>query len=405
MEDSVSPRLWTSSFVLLTFSNLALASGAFLLFPTLPIYAEDILAADNIQKGLIVSLFSITALFIRPFAGIALDGWGRKIVYLIGIFFFVACMPLYFLSSTILILLSIRLLHGFPWGIVTTSGNTIVSDIVPPAKRGEGIGYFGMSFTVSMALGPIVGLWILTNYDYNTLFYVATGMVTGAVLVAGFIRYPQMSLKKPKGLTWDMIAEKRSIPSSLMALICSMVYSALITFMSSFTKEINLPPIQLSTESTIEGSSLFFLFYAIGLTLVRPIAGKIMDKNGPKWVLIGGFLFLILGLILLAFSKSLPLFIAASMISGVGMGTILPTTITMVVNLVEPSRRGVANSTFFSAVDIGVAFGSVVFGAIADISSLQTMYLIGAGTIVFPLLYFYFFVLGDYERKMKDLSF
>ena len=155
--ESKIPKLWTRDFILMSFTNLFIAAGSFLLIPVLPIYARDIFGASKADIGYVVGIYTLSALLLRPISGYTLDTMGRKSTYLVGLAFFVVLMPLYAWTNTLMMLLAIRFVQGMSWGAVTTGGSTIASDIVPMERRGEGIGYFGMSFTIAMALGPCVG--------------------------------------------------------------------------------------------------------------------------------------------------------------------------------------------------------------------------------------------------------
>ncbi|HAI77101.1 MAG TPA: MFS transporter [Microscillaceae bacterium] len=401
---STSTKLWTKDFLLLTLSNLFMASGSFFLIPTLPIYAEKVLQSSKTDIGLILGLYTLSALLMRPLAGWALDIVGRKWVYLCGMVIFVILMPFYLWATTMATLLLLRFLHGIAWGVITTGGSTIVSDIVPAARRGEGIGYFGMSFTISMALGPVLGLWMIAAWDFSTIIWASSAVSLVTLLIALTIHYPVHTASiQHKQTSWDQFIDKRGIPTATLALICSAVYGGLVTFITLFTQEKKIAAIQWG-DFTLPSSAVFFMLYALGLTLIRPIAGTWLDRHGPKQVLGYGFVVLIVGLTSLASIHTLGGLMVASAITGVGMGTILPTTLTMVVNLVEPEKRGVANSTFFSAVDIGVGLGSILLGKLADIVSIATMFYFCALVIFIPLALFFLLVLPDYQKKLTQVN-
>ncbi|MCU0448110.1 MAG: MFS transporter [Microscillaceae bacterium] len=393
------PSLWTRDFILITFTNLLISAGSFLLIPVLPIYAKQVLKASKTEIGLIISVFTLSALILRPWVGVGLDALGRKPIYLIGLLMFGALLPFYAWFQTVVGLIVLRFLHGFAWGIATTGGSTVASDIVPPARRGEGIGYYGMSFTVAMALGPVLGLALIRLVDYNTLFYVVSGLVFGGLGVALWIKYPRFATTPWRNIsiTQASLYDARGIPASLVAMVCSGVYGGLISFVTLFTEEKNLK----SGLQLLDSGALFFVAYAVGLTLVRPFAGRELDTRGPQRVIIGGLSMLILGIVALAASQHLGLFLGAAFVAGLGMGAILPTALTMVVNLVEPERRGVANSTFFTLVDIGVSIGTLGLGIVANYTSVTTMYYISGAIILIPLGYFWQIVLPDYHDKMN----
>ncbi|NJL12399.1 MAG: MFS transporter [Microscillaceae bacterium] len=395
------PPLWTPlDFVLMTLVNLFISAGSFMLIPVLPLYARAVMGASEAQIGYIIGIYTLSALLLRPIAGILLDTVGRRPTYLVGLLCFALLLPFYAWTTALAPLFALRFAHGLTWGVVTTGGNTIASDIVPMARRGEGIGYFGMSFTIAMALGPVLGLVLIQKMDYSLLFYISAATVGCTFLLANMVRYPQIapvSRQNTRRLRADMIIDRRVVPTSLIALVCSAVYGGLISFITLFMEETGIQ----TGYPLLDSGAVFFMAYALGLTIVRPFAGRQMDKKGPAGVLGFGFLTLMLGLFGLASVSEIIGFLMASFVCGTGMGVILPTVITMVVNMVEPSRRGVANSTFFSAVDIGVGLGTILLGMVAEAFSITTMYYLCSALIALPLVYFFAFVQQDYQRKKQ----
>lgn len=396
------PILWTRDFVLITVANLLICAGSFLLIPTLPIYATELFKADKAEVGYIVGIYTLSGLLIRPFIGFALDTFGRKLIYWAGVLIFVSILPLYATVSSMFWLLIVRFWHGFLWGVVTTGGSTVASDIVPPARRGEGIGYYGMSFTIAMALGPVVGLLMIQEGDFGLVFYTAAVMGLGALVLALWVRYPAFETQGTVKLkiTKQMLYDEHGVPAALIALVCSAIYGGLISFITLYMKELNLK----TGLAFLDSGAVFFMVYAFGLTIIRPFAGKQMDRNGPGLLVGIGLSILMFGLFWIAFAQEIVGFLLASWTAGVGMGIILPTILTMMVNLVEPERRGVANSTFFSAVDIGVTAGTIGLGILAQATTIRAMYYACGACIVLPLVIFYIYILPDYQQKIQAMK-
>ena len=90
----------------------------------------------------------------------------------------------------------------------------------------------------------------------------------------------------------------------------------------------------------------------------------------------------------------------ASLVIGVGNGMVWPSIQTMVMNMVEPQRRGVANSTYYSMVDLGIGTGSILLGGLANRTSIGTVYFVSGLILFVPLVYFFLYVLKDYNEKM-----
>lgn len=385
-------KVFTRDFIIHSLSYLLLTTAFYFLLPTLPIYVVRDLGEDTSMVGYITGFYALSALIIRPFAGYALDSYGRKPIYLGSLFFFTLLMIGYVFAGNFLLLIIIRLLHGLSWGALTTGGSTIVADIVPESKRGQGIGYFGLSITLSMALGPVLGLWILDFDNFNRLFIASCGVALLAFVLALAIRYPKVKLRKTK-LSWDSILEKSVLHIALVMVIVAIPYAGIMTFIPLLSEEIG-----------IANGGFFFLAYALGVSLLRPIAGKIMDIQGPKLIMVVSFFLSILGLIIISYSSNLSWFLSGALILGLGNGILMPTLQTMIINMVRPERRGVANSTFFSSIDLGIGVGSVILGYLAAYTSLSFLFLFSGILLLFPMMYFFIFAVKDYHRSVEIIS-
>jgi len=380
--------VWTKDFTLLWISNFLMAVGFYFLLPTMPVYAVKVLGADKSQVGYIIGVYTLSAVTVRPFAGYALDSLGRKKVFLSALAVFALFIGTYYFATSLLFLLILRLLHGFSWGITTTGGGTVAADLLPPQRRGEGVGYFGLSMTLAMALGPWAGLWLMGDGRYGRLFLTAMLLVAGAFFMAGLIKFPSLPLTR-RSVSWSAFFENRVIPVSAVMFFTTLVYGGVVSFITLYSADIG-----------IKNGGIFFLTYALAMSLVRPMAGKILDRRGPGPVIAAGFLFAITGFILLSASRGTAGFVAAAMAIGAGNGMVWPTIQTMVINMVEPQRRGVANSTYFSAVDLGIGAGSILLGWLANRTSIGTMYLASGLILIAPLGYFFLYVLKDYNSKV-----
>lgn len=394
-------KLWTKDFILFCLSYLLMAAGFYFLLPTLPIFVTEVLGEDKSKIGYIIGFYALSALLIRPFSGYALDYLGRRRVYLISMLLFTLATFLYSYAATFLWLLALRFFHGLGWGMITTGGGTIPADLVPKQRRGEGIGYFGLSITLSMAIGPLIGLWMLAETSFDFLFYATFAITVLSLGLAYFVKYPDIAHKTPLAETdpkpvqkkVKMFETKASHASVVVFLFC-VAYASVFSFVAVF-----------SQENGLGHSGLFFFLLAVGVGISRPLAGRLMDRRGPNQIMFASFLLGFAGFIMLSLSSHwLAMFLASGFVIGIGCGSIIPTLQTMIMNMVLPERRGAANATYYAAVDLGISVGSVVLGYVATWTSTTFMFRICALMFIVAGAYFFSLAYKHYLRNTLAMS-
>ena len=183
-------RLWNRNFTLLTFSNFLMCCSYYALISTLPVYISSVLQVNNSIVGLALASYAIAAILVRPFCGFGLDYFGRKTIFIASLLIYGLIFNVYIVVATIWFMILVRFAHGLTWGLTTTSNSTLAGDIIPPGKRGEGFGYFGMMTTAGMALGPVVGSFIQEHAGYDAMFLAGFGISMISMILAALIRYP-----------------------------------------------------------------------------------------------------------------------------------------------------------------------------------------------------------------------
>jgi MFS family permease len=382
-------KLWNKDFILLALGNLFMAMGFYFLIPTLPVYVVNVLGARKHEVGYVLAAYAISALIIRPFTGMAVDRFGRKWIYIFSFLIFSLMLAAYPLMATFMMLLALRFIHGFAWGITTTAGSTAVVDIIPPTKRGRGIGYFGISFTISMALGPLFALWILKMTSFSWMFVIASLVALLGFLMITFVSFPWLDLKRTKvRLTMDRLIEFSSLPMAITYMFFGMAYGGIISYITLYDQELHL-----------NLSGPFFILISCGVFLSRIFAGRIFDNRGPFRLIITGFLLAMTGLAVLGLYPRATGFLTSAFLIGVGSGILMPTLQAMVNNVVMVDRRGIANATLITAFDLGIGSGSVLLGLLAEWTGLSRMFQLCILILAVALAYYILYVDRFYHRK------
>lgn len=365
-------RLWTRPFIQMTIGMLFLFTGFYLLLPTLPLYIKQ-LGGSEAQVGLIIGIFTLSAVIFRPIVGGLLDRYGRRPFIVGGLLFFALSMYLYDWVAGILLLVVLRIIHGMSWAISTTAVGTAITDIIPSTRRGEGMGWYGLAMTVAMAVGPMLGIWIIQNYSFHSLFLFATSLSVVA-LILGFMTKIPFQRRAAIG---RMEFFERSVLSVTVAIFfLAVAYGGITTFLPLFAESLQL------------NSGTFFLVYAIALTLIRPMAGKLSDRYGETFVILPALGITILALIVLSLSTGLTGVIISAILYGIGFGSAQPALQAATLRLARPDRKGVANASFFTAFDLGIGFGAIMLGWISQYTGYQTLFTVSAVSVAISLFIF-----------------
>jgi len=381
------PRLWTRDFILMCLGNFLMFIAFYFLIPTLPVYLTEQFHASKSQVGYILASYTLAALLIRPFTGVAIDSYGRKTIFLIFMAVFAILFNVYIIAGSLVLMFFLRFVHGFTWGISTTASNTVIVDIIPAQRRGEGIGVFGLSFTIAMALGPFFGILISKSTDYNLMFFIAFLMATAGWILAMNVRFPKYQPHKKSALKLANLFEHTALPVSLILMIVNIAYGGIISFIAIYGIEIG-----------INDPGIYFLVYAASVSVTRISSGKLFNSLGPGKLMIAGMIFTGLGFPILALIQNNFGFLFSAVLMGLGGGIIMPTCQTMINNMVSAQKRGAANSTLFTALDLGIGIGMVFVGGIAEITSLQTTFLLCTILFGIAILLYIAFVQKHYYK-------
>ena len=351
--------LWTKNFLLVLSTNFAVFWGFYMLLPTLPKYIVE-LGGNDTSVGLVVGIFTISAVFLRPWFGREMDKQGRKQIFIMGLIVFFISALLYNLAAAVWVLLALRVVHGIGWGACTTASGTVASDIIPASRRGEGMGYFGLSANLAMSVGPVVGILLMNKLGFSYVFSFSGVLALIAAILALLITYRPNNSRQSNS---NRLVEPETIWPGLVMFFVSITYGGIVSFITL-----------LGLEKGIENVGPFFTILAVVLMLTRPLSGIVSDRFGPGYVVLPGMTLLITGLILLSYTGSMPMLLLAGAFYGGGFGAVQPVLQTLMIDLVSPSKRGSANAAFFSALDLGVGIGSIVLGMIAQFANYAVMY-------------------------------
>lgn len=384
---TIRKPLWTKNYILILVNNFFVFMIHFALFTNLPAYVKSI-GGNNTLAGLTTTIYTLSALATRPLFGFLTDKIGRKKVTIIGMVISLVVAVLFFFSNTTVMILVLRVFSGIGFCALGTAIGTLVADNVPSERLAEGIGYNGISLTVSTAVGPALGVAVIKGFGYKALFIYVFLVTCISFFCSMLVKYKTVQnneeVRKTKLIS--AIFERSSLKPSLIIVVLALSFGSVATFMSAFGEVRELGNI-----------GLFFIVYAFVALIVRVGTGRVADEKGVNLIFWSGLIALFLAYISLAFTHSLPLFVIASIFYGIGYGISFPMINVMVMKACPENRRGAAVAMLYAGMDIGIGVGALIWGVVSQSSGFTLVYILSAAVVAVASLLYYILI----HKEMK----
>ena len=372
-------RLWNRNYIKVMTANFALFFAFYLLTPLLPLYLYETFGATKDVIGLVLSGYTILALLFRPFSGYIVDSFPRKTVLLISFSAFAIFFAGYLAASSLLLFTIVRTLHGGPFGAVTVANSTVAIDVLPSSRRNEGIGYYGLSNNLAMAISPTFAIFVYSEtHNFQLLFWLAFAIATFGLLVDSTITLhkPQpSSLLPPPSISLDRFFLKSGWLIGVNMVFFGFCFGVLSNYLAIYGKQVL---------HMTGGTGAWFMLCSIGLILSRLQGGKALREGkltqnaaeGMVISLIGYTLFILMPTIggskFFTFHFSLFTSIGyygSALLIGLGNGHLWPAFQNMMISVARHNERGTANSTILVSWDLGMGLGILIGGVLAELIS------------------------------------
>ena len=365
-------RLWNRNYCKVMAANFALFFAFYVLTPLLPLYLSEHFGATKDVIGLVLSGYTITALLFRPFSGYFVDSFPRKTVLMISFAAFSIFFAGYLAASTLLLFTIVRTLHGGPFGALTVSNSTVAIDVLPSSRRTEGIGYYGLSNNLAMAIAPTVGIFVYRwTHSFELLFWMALIVACLGWLTDATVTLPAKEIQRNKSkLSLDRFFLVRGWLLGVNMVAFGFCFGVLSNYLAIYGKE------QLGITG---GTGTFFMLCSIGLILSRLQGGKALRNgrltfnagSGMCISLVGYTIFILLPTLSDIFHQTSSLFTligyyGCAILLGLGNGHMWPAFQNMTICVAPNNQRGTANSTILISWDLGMGLGILVGGVIAE---------------------------------------
>lgn len=377
--------IWTKSFINISISTFFLFIVFYGLLTYMPIYVINDLDGTAAQGGLAVSVFLISAIIMRFIAGLILDKFGKRKMLVLSALVFMVSVFFYIFIGGFTALLFLRFFQGIWFSLFTTVAGAIAADIVPPERRGEGLGYYAIAMNLAVVVGPFLVLTLQQFVSAQMIFIVLSLIMAVGFLCALFVKVEEAPAvqKMKRKLQFSDFVEKKALPIGSVGLLISFAYASILAFISIYAETLGL----------IQTASFFFVVYAVAMLLVRPFTGRLFDSIGPDIVIIPSCVVFAIGLVTLSFTHTSWMLLLSGALIGLGYGTLLPSFQTLAIQAADKERSAYATGTFFALYDSGIAVGSVALGAIAGLMGYSSLYLL-LGIFVFGIAFYYKWIMS-----------
>ena len=366
-----------------------------LILPELNNYISILDGAD--KKGLIITLFTISAAISRPFSGKLADTIGRKKVIYLGIICSFFVMLIYPFSYSVLFFLILRFLHGFSAGFAPTGATALLTDLIPEKSRGHAMGIWGTFISLGIGVGQTLGSWIYLSFGFTILFLIGALFSLIAFILVFWIKETLVNQQKFNfkllRITWKDVFEPNVLPAAFVMLLSAMCSGMIFV----------LTP-DLSTYLGISNKGFFFGIYVIATILIRLLTSSLSDRIGREKTLLIGCFILVISMLLVGTSNSIVSYIFAAIIFGIATGITSPTMFAWTADLSHEDRRGVGAGTMFIALEFGIMFGALLTLVSYDStkSTIFITFLIGA--IMATIACIYLIVIIAKKKKVNALD-
>ncbi|MCR5820210.1 MAG: MFS transporter [Bacteroidaceae bacterium] len=365
--------LWNGNYWRVMVANFALFFAFYLLTPLLPLYLVERFDATKDVVGLVLSGYTLTALLARPFSGFLVDTFPRKRVLMVCFALFFIFFGGYLGASSLLLFTIVRTLHGAPFGALTVANSTMAIDVLPSSRRNEGIGYYGLSNNLAMAIAPMAAIYIYRLTDsFQLLFWLALIIAGLGMIVDAGVKPKEKTAAEERSsadadaagrrsswgpMRMDRFFLLRGWPLALNMVFFGFCFGVISNYLAIYSKEVM---------GITGGTGTWFLLVSLGLVASRLQGAKALREgklvqNATEGTIISSFAYCIFILFPNSFG-----YYGSAILLGLGNGHLWPAFQNMIISMARHNERGTANSTLLISWDIGIGIGVLAGGLLSE---------------------------------------
>ena len=369
-------KLWNRNYWKVMTSNFLLFFAFYILTPLLPLYLDAQFGADKHMIGVVLSGYVVATLLVRPFSGFIVDTFNRKKVLMLCFFTFFICFAGYVGAGTLLMFAIVRTLHGLPFGAATVANSTVAIDVLPSSRRSEGIGYYGLSNNLAMAIAPSAGIYIYSaTGNFSVLFWIALVLALAGFFSASSVKLPKREPVKGKPkLSLDHFFLSRAWLMAINICLFGLCWGVMSNYVAIYGQE---------KLGITDGTGIFFMILSGGLFASRLIGARQLRAGKLTQSCVRGVLLSTVGYVMFASGAGAWTYYGAALFVGLGNGQMYPSMLNMFVKVARHDQRGTANSSILISWDAGMGLGILLGGFMAQYMGYEAAFWCAAGAQAF----------------------
>ena len=383
----VFQKTLSRDFVLSFFAQFCFSSVFCILIPTIPIYLSKFQSKES-EIGILVGIFSVSSLILRPFVGKALLTIPERLFMVCGTLIYATSSLAYIFAPPFWPLFWLRIFHGVGLALFSTASFTFIANITPQAQRGQSLSYFSLSMNLSWALGPFFGMLLINHFGFRVMFLVCAGLSLASLWMATKLSKRTISMENQSPMS-DSYLSRAALPFSFVAFLLSVIWGTLAAFFPLY-----------ALMHGVSNPGIFFIFLAGTTFLGRAFFAKMADKYGKKQIIMPCLAIVIISITIIPLSKTLAMFVLSAVLLGTGWALLYPSLLAYAVDKAG-SAQGPAMGTFTAFSDLGGGLGPMIMGIILEWTNYSVMFFCLVLTAVINLIFFYFIIWKSGENGKK----
>jgi len=378
MKTNALAKIFTREYSLGILAQFSFISVYNILIPTLPIHLSRS-GCKEVEIGVLVGIFFVSSLALRPVVGKALLRIPEKVFMTMGAFLFVVTSLAYLIAPPFWPLLAVRIVQGVGLAFFHTASFTLAANVSPKEHLGQSLSYFMLAPNLSLALIPSVGISLINRFSFNFLFLVCLGMSLCSLLITLQLRRRSAPPPEDPAPQQEPLLNWNLVQPSIVSFFNFVIWGALTAFFPLYALNYG-----------VTNSGFFFTAVAIMFFVGRVFGGKILDLYDRDRVIPCLLTASVIAMAVLAFSRTLSMFIVVAVIWGIGNALFNPAILACILD--RSSSKGPAIGTYMLLSDFGLGLGPVIMGIVIRFTSYPIMFLSLAFTGVLNFVYYHFFV-------------